>query len=299
MRAEPTKSAVTALDLVQLATLMDRTRGVPEITIGLIDGPVARDHPDLAQSAIRELPNTVGASCKRSGSFACLHGTFVAGILSARRGCDAPAICPGCTLLVRPIFSEITSAKEHLPSANPDELATAILECIDAGARVINLSLALAQPSMRSERMLQAALDHALLRGVLIIAAAGNQNMFGSTVMTRHPWVIPVVACDGQGLPSAYSNFGRSIGTRGLRARGDGVISLSSNGPAFACTGTSVATPFVTGAVALLWSVFPTTTAQKVKVAVTQAVKRRAGLVPPLLDAAAAYQALATENSRM
>ena len=79
-----------------------------------------------------------------------MHGTFVAGILCAKRGSAAPAICPACTLLTRPIFSETTSANEPIPSATPEELAAAIIECIDAGARLVNVSAALAQlPSSR------------------------------------------------------------------------------------------------------------------------------------------------------
>lgn len=45
-----------ALDLVRLTALMNLTRGSPEVGVGLIDGPVARDHADLAESPIQELP---------------------------------------------------------------------------------------------------------------------------------------------------------------------------------------------------------------------------------------------------
>lgn len=289
---------MSSLDLVKLTALMDRTRGSPEISIGLIDGPVARDHPDLAESCIREIRGSAGVGCQSANSLACLHGTFVAGILSARRGASAPAICPECTLLVRPLFGEGAAQNEHLPSANANELAVAILDCIEAGARVINLSLALAQPSMRDERALEAALDHAIRRGVVIVAAAGNQNTLGSTAITRHPWVIPVVAYDRQGRPLAYSNFGSSIGRRGLGAPGDRVFSLSSDGKAPPSSGTSVATPFITGTIALLWSVFPAASAQHVKLAATQATTRRTSVVPPLLDAWGAYQMLAATNLR-
>ena len=129
-----------ALDLVRLVTLMGLSRGSPEVGIGLIDGPVAGDHADLADSPIREIPVKRAASCRNSTSSACAHGTFIAGILSAKRGADAPAICPACTLLVRPIFSEGAIGGMYQPSANPDELAAAVFDCIDAGARVINLS---------------------------------------------------------------------------------------------------------------------------------------------------------------
>jgi subtilisin family serine protease len=82
-----------------------------------------------------------------------------------------------------------------MPSTTPNELAAAVIECIDAGARVINLSLALAQPSIRSEPSLEDALTQAVRRGVIVVAAAGNQGTLGSSAITRHPWIIPVVAC--------------------------------------------------------------------------------------------------------
>jgi hypothetical protein len=46
----------SALDLVELRSLMRLSAGRPEVVIGLIDGPVATSHPDLVGSAIRKLP---------------------------------------------------------------------------------------------------------------------------------------------------------------------------------------------------------------------------------------------------
>jgi subtilisin family serine protease len=177
------------LDLVKLPELMERTSGSPKLKIGLIDGPVATQHPALAGSQIREISS--GRACSRTESAACLHGTFVAGILSADRGSAAPGICPGCTLLVRPIFAETTAANGEMPSASPEALARAIFQCIDAGARILNISAALAQPSLRGERELEEALGQAAKRGMIVITAAGNQGTLGSTAITRHPWGIP------------------------------------------------------------------------------------------------------------
>jgi len=281
------------LELIKLTALMERTRGNPRVKIGLIDGPVATRIEGLASEQLHELPGRDGASCADVDSLSCLHGTFVAGILAGKRGSRAPAICPDCTLLVRPIFAETASGSDRMPSATPRELATAIIECIDAGARVINLSLALAQPSIKGEQALGEALNQAVKRGVVVVAAAGNQGTLGSSAITRHPWVIPVVACDLQGRPISESNLGHSIGRRGLTAPGDRVASLDTAGQPVTLGGTSFAAPFVTGAIALLWSEFPTATAAEVKLAVTQAYKpRRTTMVPPLLDAWAAYQVL-------
>jgi subtilisin family serine protease len=284
---------MTPLELAKLTMLMERSSGSPMVKIGLIDGPVTQ-HPDLAVERLREIPGNNGAMCTQANSRACLHGTFVAGILFAKRNSHAPAICPSCSLLVRPIFSETTTGSEQMPSATPQELAAAIIECIDTGARVINLSLALARPSTRGERDLENALNQAVRRSVVVVAAAGNQGGIGSSAITRHPWVIPVVACDLRGRPMNESNLGRSISRQGLTAPGDAITSLGAEGQPLTLGGTSAAAPFVTGAIALLWSVFPTATAAQVKFAVTQAyAARRTTVAPPLLNAWAAYQSMA------
>ena len=96
------------------------------------------------------------------------------GVLSAKRDSPAPAICPGCTLLVRPIFKETAPENGAVPSTTPGELAAAIIECIDAGARVLNLSVAFAQPSFRGERELEAALEHAAKRGAIVVATSSS-----------------------------------------------------------------------------------------------------------------------------
>jgi subtilisin family serine protease len=286
------------LDLVTLTALMDRTSGSPEVKIGLVDGPVGIRHPDLAGESLREMPGNNGALCTHANSTACVHGTFIAGILSARRNSPAPAICPSCTLLIRPIFAETTMGGEQMPSAPPQALADAILECIIAGAHVINLSLALA-PSTKGEQALQEALNHAMRRSVIVVAAAGNQGTFGSSTITRHPWVIPVVACNRRGGPMSESNLGSSIGRRGLTAPGDSITSLDAEGQWLTLGGTSVAVPFVTGAIALLLSEFPASTAAQVKLAVSNATApRRVSVVPPLLDAAKAYRSLRMANGR-
>jgi subtilisin family serine protease len=296
---KPSTVQMNRLDLVRLAPLMERSRGSPELKIGLIDGPVALDHADLECENLRESSPDSKAACTNANSTACMHGTFIAGILSAKRGSPAPAICPDCTLLIRPIFNEITSGREYVPSATPQELAAAIIECIDAGARVINLSLALAQPSINRIRPLEEALNQAARRGVIVIAAAGNQGSLGGSAIIRHPWVIPVVACDDRGRPTNDSNLSGSAGRRGLSALGAGVTSLGAKGEPLTLSGTSVAAPFVTGAIALLWSEYSGASAGQVKLAVTQAaLQRRASVVPPLLDAETAYRALAIETGR-
>jgi subtilisin family serine protease len=205
------------LELIKVTALMERTSGRADIVIGLLDGPVATHHPNLAADNIREVSGKLSGTCTQASSTACVHGTFVAGVLCARRGSAAPALCPMCTLLVRPIFAETTPANGQMPSATPAALAAAIIETVDAGARVLNVSAALAPPSTQGERELSEALDYAARHGVIVVVAAGNQGTLGSSAITRHPWVIPVVACDLRGRPLRQSNI-RCQTLRWLRA---------------------------------------------------------------------------------
>jgi subtilisin family serine protease len=279
------------LELVKLIPLMNITNGKPEIIVGLIDGPVAIDHPDLESKNIHAIPGSFCGVCSMDNSVACMHGTFVAGVLSAKRGSPAPAICPGCTMLIRPIFPEASAGNGSFPIATADEVATAIIECVEQGARIINLSAALAQPYARGDRELEDALDYTARRGVIIVAAAGNQGTVGSTAITRHPWVIPVVAVDLQGKPLDYSNLSNSISRRGLSAPGENISSLSTNGRSLPFNGTSAATPFVTGTVALLASLFPQVNPPELKIAVLETYRPRSqSVVPPLLNAWRAYK---------
>jgi hypothetical protein len=68
---------------------MARNIGRPEIAIGVIDGPVDTTHPDLVHQTIRVLATTNYVGCVDASSAACRHGTFVTGMLAARRSSES------------------------------------------------------------------------------------------------------------------------------------------------------------------------------------------------------------------
>jgi len=165
------------LNLVRLPPVMQRTSGIPDVVVALIDGPVSLEHPDLETNRIRSVVAAPPAACASSGSAACIHGTYIAGILSARRGSAAPAICPGCTLLLHPIFSEGATGRDGAPRATPEQLAGAIVAVVRAGARVVNMSVGVSGAYSRpGERALENALDYAASRGAICVAAAGKRG---------------------------------------------------------------------------------------------------------------------------
>jgi subtilisin family serine protease len=290
-RADSGSSPDVALRLVALSGLMAITAGAETLSVALIDGPINLRHPELAADTVRVLPGHSNVSCIRPDSGVCGHATSVAGILHMKRDGAFPGLCPDCTLLLRPIFSETTTARDidGLPNATMEELATAIVEVVDAGARAINLSVGVAEPSSKSQHLMDQALDQAARRGVIVIAAAGNGGTLGSSAITRHPWVVPVVACDGRGQVLAISNLGASVGRNGLMAPGKDIVTLASSGGFTRFSGTSAAVPFVVGTVALLWSLFPKATAPQIRTAVAGKSRRRS-VIPPLLNAWAAYE---------
>jgi subtilisin family serine protease len=276
---------------------MDVTRGRADVVIGLIDGPVAIDHPGLAAAKVRKLGSDNNSQCSLTRDMACRHGTFVAGMLCGATQFGALSICPGCTLLSRPIFPFAEEADET-PSAEPEELASAIADCVAAGAFVLNLSVSLGSSSARGEKALKEALDYVTRNRVLVVAAAGNEGTVCSSLITHHPWVISVAACDLRGQTLDSSNLSPSLGRRGLRAPGDRITSLGPRAQTVTLSGTSFAAPFVTGTVALLWSVFPNAPASDIRMALVPQTGTRATIVPPLLNAAAAYQTLSAKHSR-
>ena len=107
---------------IKLDSLMAISKGDSRIAIGLIDGPIELNHSAFQDSEIKTVREKQLASCANASSIACTHGTFVAGILSARRGSDAPAICPGCKIILYPFLAEQISDNKtdnSLPYATP------------------------------------------------------------------------------------------------------------------------------------------------------------------------------------
>jgi subtilisin family serine protease len=181
------------------------------------------------------------------------------------------------------------------PSTTPEELSRAIIEVVDVGARIINLSLGLSTTSLMTYPILQEAYDYARRHAAIILAASGNQGNIGAISLLDNQWIIPVAACNENGQMDPISNFGHSIGLRGMMAPGINIISTSSGGGYVRMSGTSFAVPFVTGALAILWSIFPKAKTSELIRAIRPSVSsygHRKSIIPPLLDIEAAYHIL-------
>ena len=85
------------LALMHLRPLMRRASGSPDVSIGVIDGPVDLTHPAFTTARIRAVHDqTQPIECQDHESASCVHGTFVTGVLCGQRRGVAPALCPHC-----------------------------------------------------------------------------------------------------------------------------------------------------------------------------------------------------------
>lgn len=198
------------LPKINMPRAWDVTAGDPGVKVAVIDSGFDLGHED--RPAYLEVgcdyvtwgsPRSL-AACPRVVDDANGHGTHVGGIVAARQNnsLGISGIAPHVTLLV------IRTAGENGASRGSD-VAEAIREATDRGARVINLSLA--GPS--ATRTEQDAVTYALGRGVVVVAAAGNEYASGNA--TAYPaafaGVIAVGAASDDDRHSYFSNTGRYL----------------------------------------------------------------------------------------
>jgi Subtilase family/PatG C-terminal len=265
------------------------THAFAEAPIAVIDGP----YDAVALSAIlaRAPINLGDGVCGADPASACKHGTFILGILGARTDALVPGLCPGCKLLHVPLFVD-----EYAPFASIEELANAITTAVAAGARLINLSLAILGDDSQRYHDLAAALDYAEASGAVVLVAAGNQGRLAMGQLLSHPATIPVVAVDAERRLLPGCNFGPSISRRGVAALGYQVPGYAPGGGTTVMSGTSVATAVATGTLAEVWSAHPCAEGANVRTAVASLGPRN-GPIPPMLDRDILLAALAKADS--
>jgi subtilisin family serine protease len=128
-------------------------------------------------------------------------------------------------------------------------IAMALVQAIKEGADVVNLSLGTSfQPLV-----LQSAVEWAMEQGVVVVAAAGNRNETVPQYPAAFDPVLAVTAVDGENRKADFANY--SAEWVNIAAPGAGITStvVGPLGNGYAIwSGTSMAVPFVSGAVALI-----------------------------------------------
>ena len=226
------------------------------VLVAVLDTWVDGTHPDFGGRVLAGA-DCVGGSCKPgpAPTDSCEpHGTHVSGtIASASFG-----VAPSARIL--PV--RVLSWKNNSCTADSRDVARAVTWAADHGARIINISLGTAIPTGSVSDVAQ-AVETASGRGILVVAAAGNEqapvgNAYGTSAL--------VVAATGpSGQLASYSQRGAGVDLAapggdpvGADCAAETCVVSTWSGHRFAAfAGTSMAAPHVSGAAALLWGQNP------------------------------------------
>jgi serine protease AprX len=276
----------TGLDASKLATAYPRTtradklwqRGITGRGVGVavIDTGIAAA-PDFAG---RIVANVVTSPTAQTATDGFGHGTHVAGIIAGNSFARATN---------DPFYGKYVGMA---PEANL--IAVKAADEAEFNIRVLNLSLATDTPQSYKTDPLDAAVEYAWQKGIVVVAAAGNRGTAADAVQyapANDPYVISVGGEDesadyGRGARADWSSTGLTqdgLSKPDVMAPGAHMVSVLASGSAFqalcpACSiggayfkagGTSMAAPVVAGAAALLLQARPTLTPDQVKTLLT------------------------------
>jgi subtilisin family serine protease/flagellar hook assembly protein FlgD len=248
------------LDAVDAPTAWESQTGSPTVKIAVIDSGIDVDHPDLQNKVVAaynahnggtNITDTVG------------HGTFVAGVAAADT--DNALGVAGAGYDTSLLGVKIAGPDGSL---SIDDEVAGIRWAVTHGANIINLSLGGTDYSS-SERN---AVEYAISKGVLVVAAAGNDGDRAKQYPAAYPGVIAVGATDpANGTRADFSSHGRWVT---LAAPGVGIYSTTPRAGSqyFATTsgygyadGTSFSAPLVSGEAALMKAQNPSLTVNQLR----------------------------------
>jgi subtilisin family serine protease len=163
------------------------------------------------------------------------HGTSVASIITGSEG-----IAPEAELFVVRVLDD-----EGL--GNSYHVAEGIVQAVDLGVKIINMSLGVYQDTP----LLRQAVDYAQEHGVLMVAAAGNDGYDRMPYPAAYSEVLAVTAVDGSGQQARFPNQSQEID---FAAPGVGILTAKEDTGTTLFSGTSAAAPFISGTLAALIS---------------------------------------------
>ncbi|WP_217550389.1 type VII secretion-associated serine protease mycosin [Streptomyces sp. GbtcB6] len=266
--ADSIRAQQWGLSALHLDEAWQTTKG-KGITVAVLDTGVEADHPDLVGNVLAA-KDMIGFGAKPGDRTWARHGTAMAGIIAGHghgvgNEDGVMGVAPEARILpVRVILEDGDSARGKARSTRGNALAEGIRWAADHGADVINLSLGDDSDSAHPEPSEDEAIQYALKKDVVVVASAGNGGDKGDHISypAAYPGVIAATAVDKFGTRADFSTR-RWYAT--VSAPGVDIVIADPDHKYYEGWGTSAASAFVSGAVALVKAAHPGLTPAQIK----------------------------------
>lgn len=217
----------------------DLTKGDPSIIVAIVDTGIDFNHPDLAGKVVQgyDFVNNDTSAMDDHG-----HGTHCAGIAAAKTDNNQGIAGVGFNSRVMAV-----KVLDRYGSGAFSDVAEGVVYATDHGAKVISMSLG---GSQQSTALLN-AVNYAWSHGVVVCAAAGNNNTTSPSYPGYFTNCIAVGSTTNTDARSGFSNYGSWVD---VAAPGTNILSTFPSNSYQFLSGTSMATPAVAGLAALVWA---------------------------------------------
>ncbi len=251
------------------------TTGSPRVVIAVLDTGVDFSQPDLQGALVPGLDVVNGDHDPSDDNG---HGTRTAGIVGARagNGVGISGVCPRCSVM--PV--KVVAADG---SGTGLDVATGITWATDHGASVISMSLGGTQSDA-----IASAVNYAESKGVIVVAAAGNNGNSQPFYPAADPGVLSVAGTQPNDQLYPWSDYGTWVS---VAAPGCDTTTFKGGGFGQFC-GTSASTPVVAGLAGLALSYSPTSSAAAIEQAIRSSAHPVNGVAAGRVDAMGTLAAL-------
>ncbi|MDO4518464.1 MAG: S8 family serine peptidase, partial [Bacillota bacterium] len=280
---DPDISKQWLLDTVGAYRAWEKVKTNGTVSVAVIDTGIDIDHEDLKDNLILGYNSYIKSDKLEDCDDTNGHGTHVAGIISgvANNGVGISGVSYNANLIA---IKASKGSSENFSTAAVYRAYSYLLEDKDKNGRadlvenqnlhVINMSLGGIYNSMPGDNILLASIDQAQEQNILSVCAAGNGEIAGTknqgetkvTFPADYETCMSVIALskrsDGTLYRASYSNYGDK---KDISAPGTTIYSTITGGGYGNKSGTSMATPVVSGCAALAFAKAPSFSPEKIK----------------------------------
>ncbi|WP_435355111.1 S8 family serine peptidase [Emticicia sp. SJ17W-69] len=252
---DPNVGSQWSLSKIRAFEAWNINSGLNDVIVAVVDNAIQTNHADLQANMLAGKDVSDGDNDPNPPNETFSHGTHVAGILSAVSN-NAIGIASASNNRIK--ILPVKATPDAGTSNNIYHGYEGITWAADNGAKIISLSWGGAGYSQAE----QDVINYAASKGILIVAAAGNENTSVEHYPSAYTNVIAVASTETDDKKSSFSNFGTWVD---ISAPGRGILSTIPYDSYASFSGTSMSTPLVSSALGYIWSCYPLLTPTQVE----------------------------------